>query len=50
MANDASARGPKALVVTAFCLLSCLALDAPYSPAAAADQVKIGIARTISEE
>src|SRR6266852_1854170 len=49
MANDASARGPKASVVTAFCLLSCLALDAPYSPAATADQVKIGIARTISD-
>lgn len=30
-------------------MLSCLALDAPYSPAAAADQVKIGIARTISD-
>src|ERR1700730_15967158 len=49
MANDASARRPKASVVTAVCLLSCLALDAPYSPAAAADQVKIGIARTISD-
>jgi len=49
MANDASARWPKASVVTAFCLLLCLALDAPYSPAAAADQVKIGIARTISD-
>jgi ABC-type nitrate/sulfonate/bicarbonate transport system substrate-binding protein len=49
MGNDASARGPKASVVTAFCLLLCLALDAPYSPAAAADQVKIGIARTISD-
>jgi ABC-type nitrate/sulfonate/bicarbonate transport system substrate-binding protein len=37
-ANDASARWAKAF-----------ALDAPYSPAAAADQVKIGIARTISD-
>ena len=49
MVNDASARWPKASVVPAFCLLSCLALDAPYSAAAAADQVKIGIARTISD-
>ena len=49
MANDASARWPKASVVTAFCLLSCVALNAPYSPAAAADQVKVGIARTISD-
>src|SRR5215831_16310420 len=49
MANDASARWSKASAVAAFCLLSCLALDAPYSPAAAADQVKIGIARTISD-
>src|SRR5215472_4049394 len=49
MANDASARWSKVSVVAAFCLLSCLALDAPYSPAAAADQVKIGIARTISD-
>src|SRR5262249_21547646 len=49
MANDASARWSKVSVVAAFCLLSCLALDASYSPAAAADQVKIGIARTISD-
>src|SRR5260370_37987399 len=49
MANDTSARWPKASVVIAVCLLSWLALDAPYSPAAAADQVKIGIARTISD-
>src|SRR5262249_21792409 len=49
MANGASTRRPKASAVTAFFLLSCLALEAPYSPAAAADQVKIGIARTISD-
>jgi NitT/TauT family transport system substrate-binding protein len=49
MANHASARWAKASLVTAFCWLSCVALDAPYSPAVAADQVKIGIARTISD-
>src|SRR6266566_769844 len=49
MTNDASARWPKASVVAAVCLLSGVALAAPYSPAAAADQVKIGIARTISD-
>src|SRR6266446_5603912 len=49
MANDVSARRPKASDVIAFCLLLCVALDAAYRPAAAADQVKIGIARTISD-
>ncbi len=49
MTNDASARWPKASVVAAVCLLSGVALDAAYRPAAAADQVKIGIARTISD-
>src|SRR5262245_36606336 len=49
MANDASAWRPKASVVIALCSLSCLALDAAYRAAAAADQVKIGIARTISD-
>jgi len=48
MANDATARWPTASVV-AVCLLSGVALDADYRPAAAADQVKIGIARTISD-
>ena len=49
MTNDASARWTRASVVTAFCVLSYVALDAAYRPAAAADQVKIGIARTISD-
>ena len=49
MTNDASARWPKASVVAAVCLLSGVALDAAYRPAAAADQVEIGIARTISD-
>src|SRR5262249_23900217 len=48
MTNDASARWTKASVVAAVCVLSGVALDAPYRPAVAADQVKIGIARTIS--
>ena len=50
MTNDASARWTRASVVTAVCVLSYVALDAAYRPAAAADQVKIGIARTISDE
>src|SRR5499427_6547311 len=49
MANDASARWLKASVVAAFWVLSGAVLDAAYRPAAAADQVKIGIARTISD-
>ena len=49
MTNDASARWTRASVVTAVCVLSGVALDAAYRPAAAADQVKIGIARTISD-
>src|SRR5262249_56097698 len=39
----------KASAVTAFCVLSGVVLGAAYRPAAAADQVKIGIARTISD-
>src|SRR5262249_49721391 len=49
MANDASAGWLKASAVTAFCVLSGVVLDAAYRPAAAVDQVKIGIARTISD-
>src|SRR6266478_3011297 len=47
MANDASARWPKASVVTAVCLLSGIALNAAYRPAAAADQVRRGIGMKI---
>ena len=49
MANDASARWPKALVVTAFCVLSWVALDAPYSPAAAAEIAEAEPRRTSEE-
>src|SRR5262245_20732918 len=49
MANDASAGWLKASAVTVFCVLSGVALDAAYRPTADDDQVKIGIARTISD-
>ena len=41
--------GHKSSVVAGLLLLSCLALDAACLPAAAAEQVKIGISRTISD-
>src|SRR5262249_56512473 len=48
-ADGACARCVNAAVVDAFWVLSGGVLDAAYRPAAAADQVKIGIARTISD-
>ncbi len=51
MANDMGVPGGghKSSVVAGLLLLSCLALDAACLPAAAAEQVKIGISRTISD-
>src|SRR5262245_3563100 len=49
MANDASARRPKASVVVAFYLLSCLVVYAGHRPACWPAPVQIGIARTISD-
>jgi NitT/TauT family transport system substrate-binding protein len=50
MGNGTLQRGPAISVVAAGCaLLSCLAVDAASSSAKAADQVKIGISRTLSD-
>jgi NitT/TauT family transport system substrate-binding protein len=49
MVNDEPGRWPKLSVLTAVWLVSCVTLDAVCLPAAAADQVKIGISRTLSD-
>ena len=50
MGNGTLQRGQAISVVAAGCaLLSCLAVDAASSSAKAADQVKIGISRTLSD-
>lgn len=50
MGNGTLRRKPAISVVVAGCaLLSCLAVDAASSSAKAADQVKIGISRTLSD-
>lgn len=50
MGNGTLRRRPAISVVVAGCaLLSCLAVDAASSSAKAADQVKIGISRTLSD-
>jgi NitT/TauT family transport system substrate-binding protein len=49
MGNDTIRRRQPVSVLAGCALLSCLALDAARSSADAADQVKIGISRTISD-
>ena len=49
MANGTIRRRQTVSVLAGCALLSCLALDAARAPAGAADQVKIGISRTISD-
>jgi NitT/TauT family transport system substrate-binding protein len=49
MGNGTLQRGPAILVVAGCALLSCLAMGAASSSAKAADQVKIGISRTLSD-
>jgi NitT/TauT family transport system substrate-binding protein len=49
MGNGTLQRGQAISVVAGCALLSCLAVDAASSSAKAADQVKIGISRTLSD-
>src|SRR5512139_2277704 len=49
MGNRSLGRGSAISVVAGCALLSCLAVDAASSSAKAADQVKIGISRTLSD-